>query len=112
MEPVEFSDGEAIVEQGQPGDQFFIIYSGEANVTKLDPETNEEIQVNTLKSGDYFGELALLTDQPRAATVTANGDVVCVSLNPQAFVRLFGPCMELLKRHAHLYSKYKVSSIF
>lgn len=94
------------MEQGQPGDNFFFIYSGEAIVTKTQDDGEPE-QVGTLKRGDYFGELALLTDQPRAATITAKGDVVCSCLSPQAFIRLLGPVKELLKRHAHLYAKYQ-----
>jgi len=40
-----------------------------------------EVEVNRLQKGSYFGELALLTDRPRAATVTAVGDVECVCLD-------------------------------
>ena len=39
------------------------------------------MEVNRLRKGDYFGELSLLTDKPRAATVTAVGDVDCICLD-------------------------------
>jgi len=78
------------VEQGDEGDSFFIIVSGEAVVTKTitveneDGTTDEEVvEVNRLHKGDYFGELALLTNRPRAATVTAVGDVDCIRLTNQ-----------------------------
>jgi len=64
------------------------------------------VEVNRLHKGSYFGELALLTDKPRAATVTAVGDVECVCLDTKAFIRLLGPVTEILKRNAETYAKY------
>lgn len=52
------------------------------------------------KSGDYFGELALLKDQPRAATVTAVSEVVLAVLNRASFKRLLGPVEDLMRRNA------------
>ena len=46
-----------------------------------DDASEVEVEVNRLQKGSYFGELALLTDRPRAATVTAVGDVECVCLD-------------------------------
>jgi CRP-like cAMP-binding protein len=117
LEPQTFSDGDNIVEEGDPGDCFYIIVSGEVVITKKmkkpkqegedsGDESEEEVEVNRLSKGNYFGELALLTDKPRAATVTAVGDVECVCLNTQAFIRLLGPVTEILKRNAETYAKY------
>ena len=49
--------------------------------TDDDNASEVEVEVNRLQKGSYFGELALLTDRPRAATVTAVGDVECVCLD-------------------------------
>jgi CRP/FNR family transcriptional regulator len=64
-----FSDGEAMAEEGKHGIGFFVIESGEAKVTVHGDERA------TLGPGSYFGEIALIDDGPRTATVTAAGDV-------------------------------------
>jgi hypothetical protein len=50
-------------------------------------QDEETAEVNRLHKGDYFGELALLTEQPRAATVTAVGDVECICLDTKGVPR-------------------------
>jgi CRP/FNR family transcriptional regulator len=64
-----FSDGEAMAEEGKHGIGFFVIESGEAKVTVHGEERA------TLGPGSYFGEIALIDDGPRTATVTATSDV-------------------------------------
>ena len=61
------------------------------------------IIILTFLLGDYFGELALLHDKPRAATVIANGRLKCVTLGKKAFTRLLGPVMDILKRNSENY---------
>ena len=48
-------------------------------------------------------ELALLTDKPRKATITAKGTLKCAFLGKKAFVRLLGPCVDIIKRNAANY---------
>ena len=67
-----FQDGELIVRQGDAGDEFFIVKSGSVKVLYKD-ETGTESQINKMTIGDYFGEMALLEDEPRQATVAATG---------------------------------------
>ncbi|KAI8361266.1 cyclic nucleotide-binding-like protein [Mortierella sp. GBAus27b] len=102
LESVYFDDGQTVVQQGDQGDNFFIIESGEATVTKCN-EAGEEFPMPGLGPGQYFGELALLNDMPRAATVKAQGRLKCATLGKRAFVRLLGPVVEIIKRNSFNY---------
>jgi len=82
-------DGKIIVTEGEDGDKFYIVADGEASATKKDSD-----EPMNYKAGDYFGELALLKDQPRAATVTSKGCKV-LSLDRKSFKRLLGSVEEL-----------------
>ncbi|KAK3825934.1 MAG: cyclic nucleotide-binding-like protein [Benniella sp.] len=102
LESVYFNDGETVIKQGDQGDNFFIVESGEATVTKCNDE-GVEFAMPGLKPGQYFGELALLNDMPRAATVRAKGRLKCATLGKRAFVRLLGPVVEIIKRASDNY---------
>jgi len=58
------------------------------------------------KSGDYFGELALLKNAPRAANVIATTKLKVASLERSSFKRLLGPLEEILKRNIEAYKNY------
>ncbi|KAF9182715.1 hypothetical protein BGZ51_004481 [Haplosporangium sp. Z 767] len=102
LESVYFDDGQVVVKQGDQGDNFFIIESGQATVTKCNDE-GVEFPMPGLGPGQYFGELALLNDMPRAATVKAKGRLKCATLGKRAFVRLLGPVVEIIKRNSDNY---------
>jgi CRP/FNR family cyclic AMP-dependent transcriptional regulator len=74
-----FKDGSAVVEEGATGVGFFVIESGTASVTVGGRE------VRTLGPGDHFGEIALIADTPRTATITATSDLVCYGMTPWDF---------------------------
>jgi CRP-like cAMP-binding protein len=71
--------GEAVTEEGKKGVGFFVIQSGTASVTRGGD------QKRTLGPGDYFGEIALISDVPRTATVTADTALTCWGLAPWDF---------------------------
>ena len=79
-----YGDGEAIVRQGEPGQSMYVLCSGRA-VVLLEPERQE---VATLEKGEYFGEMSLLTGEPRSATVTARGDAVVLEIDAELFRKL------------------------
>lgn len=96
LEPRRFKDGETIIREGDPGEDFFLLESGEAEVYKSDAGPNP---VKQYKKGDYFGELALLDDKPRAASVVAKGDVKVAVVGKDGFQRLLGPVEGIMRRN-------------
>ncbi|KYR00093.1 protein kinase A regulatory subunit [Tieghemostelium lacteum] len=105
LEPCVFQDDEVIVRQGESGDKFYIIVEGEVKVTQQQQDGSQQ-EVARLHQADYFGEIALLEDKPRAATVTSIGVTKCVELDRQRFTRLLGPCEDILRRNISLYNQY------
>ncbi|OTF77633.1 cAMP-dependent protein kinase regulatory subunit-like protein [Euroglyphus maynei] len=104
LTPVEFADGEIITKQGESGDEFFIIEEGTAVVLqRRSPDAPEE-EVGRLGRSDYFGEIALIFNRPRAATVKAQGPLKCLKLDRDCFERLLGPCVDILKRNLENYN--------
>jgi CRP/FNR family cyclic AMP-dependent transcriptional regulator len=74
-----FREGSTVTREGATGAGFFVIAEGNANVT-----VNGEPK-GTLGSGDHFGEIALIDDGPRTATITAATDLRCYGLTPWEF---------------------------
>lgn len=79
-----FGNGEAIVRQGDPGESMYVLCSGRVAVV-LEPSRQE---VATIEAGGYFGEMSLLTGEPRTATVVARGEAVVLELDAALFRRL------------------------
>ncbi|KAI1232473.1 hypothetical protein IHE44_0006937 [Lamprotornis superbus] len=111
LEPVLFEDGQKIVVQGEPGDEFFIILEGTAAVLQRRSENEEFVEVGRLGPSDYFGEIALLMNRPRAATVVARGPLKCVKLDRPRFERVLGPCSDILKRNIQQYNSFVSLSV-
>jgi len=90
-----FPPGSTIVKEGDPGEAFFILENGEAEVYKRGTEK----PVRSYKKGDYFGELALLNDAPRAASVVSTTEVKVATLGKDGFQRLLGPVEGIMRRN-------------
>ncbi|KAG2219809.1 hypothetical protein INT45_001141 [Circinella minor] len=103
LDTVYFDQGEKVMTEGDVGDRFYIIESGDAGFYKLGTDGITQQEVNILGRGSYFGELALLNDTPRAATVVAQSRLKCATLGKKAFTRLLGPVLEILKRNSENY---------
>jgi cAMP-dependent protein kinase regulator len=79
--------GAILLTEGEPGDSLFILTTGVARVYRRDA-TGHNFQVATLREGDFFGEAALLTGQPRTATITAATDCELLVLDRPTFETL------------------------
>jgi CRP/FNR family transcriptional regulator, cyclic AMP receptor protein len=81
-----FSDGVAIVREGEIGDVMFIIVSGEVRV--LVTKDQKEVELARRKAGQYVGEMALISKEPRIATVRAVGNVHTLCIDQKSFESL------------------------
>ena len=79
---IDLREGKEMTRQGAPGREFFVLLEGSADVMK------DGRRINTLGAGDFFGEIALVSDTPRTATVTAISPVRALVVTDRAFRRL------------------------
>jgi cAMP-dependent protein kinase regulator len=101
-----FNKDDYIIKQNDPGDNFYIILEGEAKATKIFKQgANPEFVMDYAKGG-YFGELALIKNEPRAANVIAKTDCKLLKLDRMSFKRLLGPIENILKRNSGAYIKF------
>lgn len=87
--------GSAIIKEGDVGDKFYILESGSAEAVKR----GSDAPLKSYNKGDYFGELALLEDKPRAASVVSKSEVKVATLGKDGFQRLLGPVEGIMRRN-------------
>jgi ATP-binding cassette subfamily B protein len=88
-----------VIQQGDPGDKFYILVRGTVEVLKTGADGAEE-RVAVLEDGDFFGEIALLKDTPRTATVRTMSQCVFLTLQREQFT-------SLLSRAPHLRATFE-----
>jgi small-conductance mechanosensitive channel/CRP-like cAMP-binding protein len=91
-----YGKGETIIRQGEPGESMFVLASGSANVFAKKDTTL--LQVGTLQSGDCFGEVSLLTGEPRSATVVATTDCSVIEVQKLSISSLLHQHPELAEQ--------------
>jgi small-conductance mechanosensitive channel/CRP-like cAMP-binding protein len=91
---VVYGSGETVVRQGEEGQSMFVVLSGTVSV-QLEPSHKE---VARIQAGGYFGEMSLLTGDPRTATVLAVGDVVVVEIVADLFRRIAAAYPEAIEQ--------------
>jgi CRP/FNR family transcriptional regulator, cyclic AMP receptor protein len=85
----EYPPGTAVVREGEPGSELFIILEGEVDVR------SRARKLATLPAGNYFGEIALVTGSPRTASVTTGTPVQALVINGRDFRKLLQDSPEL-----------------
>ncbi len=85
LAPRRFGRGERIIDEGEPGHTFYLVADGEVSVRA----GKTGVEVTRLKRGQYFGEMSLLTGEPRSATVVAATDALLLEVDRPIFARLF-----------------------
>lgn len=93
LQSTDVKAGDTIVRQGAPADKFFIVVEGEAEVWQ--DEDGQEQRIASLKAGQLYGEVGIMRDQPRSATVRAITDVQLLALERDGFRDLVAQAMEI-----------------
>ncbi|MGM0521527.1 MAG: ATP-binding cassette domain-containing protein [Pseudomonadota bacterium] len=98
-----FDTQERIITEGEDGDTFYLIVRGSVGVLKKESEevTN---RIATLSDGDFFGEIALLEDVPRTATIEADTPVILLALQRKVFQSLLNQAPHLKEKLKNRYS--------
>ncbi|XXH03805.1 choline phosphate cytidylyltransferase [Hypoxylon texense] len=107
LETKKFPKGYTIIKQGDIGKSFFLLEDGEADAFK----DGSSDSVKHYKKGDFFGELALLDDKPRAADVISSSEVKVATLGKNAFQRLLGPVEGIMRRTRYVGVKSGVEDV-
>ena len=109
MEEKTYVRGDCVIEQGKSGDEFFLIVSGKVSVWILKGE--KKLMVAELTGGQYFGEMALLTNEPRAATVMVDMDTAIFSLKKKAFYNILSKHADIFKAIKQKFSDRAVQNV-
>jgi CRP-like cAMP-binding protein len=89
---VDLGEGKELTRLGESGREFFVLLEGEADVTQ------DGRSINTLHAGDFFGEIALVEDTPRTATVTATTPIRALVITDRAFKQLLEKQPEIQRK--------------
>ena len=106
MKEETFNAGQVIVRQGDRGKKLFIILKGQVVCTQQATPADPPREVLSLSDGGYFGEIALLTNRPRQATVQAMEQTTCITVERAAFKRVLGSLKEILTRDMEQYKQF------
>jgi small-conductance mechanosensitive channel/CRP-like cAMP-binding protein len=101
-----FGRGERVIEEGAQGDSMFILLRGTANVSVA--RNGSSIQVATLHAGDCFGEMSLLTGEPRSATVSADGDCYVMEIRKPVMAEVIRQAPDCLQKLSEILAQRRI----
>ena len=107
LKTVKYNTGDTIIEEGDDGDSLYIMDEGTARATKKDinDDDGEPKVLMEYEKGEWFGELALMGDAKRGATIKAVGSVKCLQLPRSTFEAFMGKCEDIVKRDKEKYDQ-------
>ncbi len=105
---LEYGPGQAIVRQGEQGETLYLVARGEVAV-RVHVEGGPEREVARLGRGGLFGEMSVLTGEPRTATVVATGDAALLALDRDAFERILSAEPDLAQKLAGTIARRRVA---
>ncbi len=97
-----YKDNSIIFSENEPGEELYIIQSGQVKITKI---IDEEVLLAVLKAGDIFGEMAILENKPRNASATAFGETMMMAINKMNFEKMVQSQPQLATRLIQLLSE-------
>jgi small-conductance mechanosensitive channel/CRP-like cAMP-binding protein len=103
-----FGRGEPVIQEGAAGDSMFVLLRGAANVSLF--KNGSTIQVATLGAGDCFGEMSLLTGEPRSATVHADGDCYVMEIGKPIMADVLRSAPGCLEQLSQLLAQRKMET--
>jgi CRP-like cAMP-binding protein len=103
-----FGRGEPVIEEGSPGDSMFVMLRGAAKV--FVSKNGSKIQVAKLGAGDCFGEMSLLTGEPRSATVRADGDCYVMEIGKPVMAEVLRDAPSCLEKLSELLAQRKMET--
>ena len=103
-----FGRGERVIEEGAEGDSMFILLRGNAQVSVA--KNGSTIPVATLRSGDCFGEMSLLTGEKRSATVRADGDCYVMEIGKDVLGEVIRESPDCLRQLSELLARRKMET--
>jgi CRP-like cAMP-binding protein len=89
---IDFDEGKVLIQEGRLGREFFVLVEGRVDVSR------KGSSIDTMQSGDFFGEVALVSDAPRNATVTAITPIVVLVITERDFRRLLAESPEIQRK--------------
>ena len=103
-----FGRGEPVIEEGSPGDSMFVLLRGAANVSVS--KNGSTIQIASLGAGDCFGEMSLLTGEPRSATVRADADCYVMEIGKPVMAEVLRDAPGCLEKLSELLAQRKLET--
>ena len=103
-----FGRGERVIEEGAAGDSMFVMLRGAANV--FVSKNGSKIQIATLGAGDCFGEMSLLTGEPRSATVRADGDCYVMEIGKPVMAEVLRDAPSCLEKLSELLAQRRMET--